>query len=84
MSFLPVEITACLDKIINILPTFKTFVNTIFSVTDINKESIFSAHSLCIHTGTIFNLHERLGHASLGKLKHIKGINIKVDFNLYY
>lgn len=35
------------------------------------------------HTNTIIDLHEKLGHASLGKLKNIQGVNINNDFNLH-
>lgn len=48
MSFSPVEITAYLDEMITLLPTFKIFINTMLSITEINEESLFSAHSLCI------------------------------------
>lgn len=71
LSFAPTEIHTCLYDVLNIAPFLKPFVNIILSINAINKESLHQYVMFAV------DMHDRLGHASIGKLKQIKGLDIK-------
>lgn len=64
-----------------------SFVNTMLSKTPINKESLSDISNVWMHVVDVIDLHDRLGHASFSKLKHITYQRIQFtgnsDFECY-
>lgn len=72
MSFLPVEIDKLLFEVVNTMLRMQSFMNTMLYASSINKESLTFNVKSSVPTIDIIDLHDRLGHASLGKIKHIE------------
>lgn len=72
MSFLPVEIDKLLFEVVNTMLRILSFMNTMLYASSINKESLTFNVKSSVPTIDIIDLHDRLRHASLGKIKHIE------------
>lgn len=87
LSFYLTEINNYLHNIMNVISILKPMVNTMLSMGDINKESLLSSSTIHQCAISIVDMHNRLGHASIGKLRHIKGMTIKdtsaIDCKVY-
>lgn len=84
MSFSHTDIKHCLAQIMNFSPDLHNLVNTMLPIIDSNKGSLIPSTYVYDYVVTMINLHDRLGHASVSKLKRIKGINISDSFITCY
>lgn len=58
-------------------------VNTMLPMIDSNKGNSVQCEDVYNYAMIMTDMHDRLGHASVNKLKHLKGININSSSMTY-
>ncbi|XP_021624990.1 uncharacterized protein LOC110624181 [Manihot esculenta] len=76
MSFCQTEIRHCLIQIMNLDANLHNLVNAMIPISDSNKTISMQCERIYNCTVNMNDIHDRLGHAFVNKLKHLKGINI--------